>query len=405
MSSEKKYSVSGTSTSTTFNVESLHQYLAERLGFLDSVSEETNTKVKVLDDASIDGIVDYIKKRSSINIIIMAGAGISTSAGIPDFRSPGSGLYDNLQKYNLPHPQAIFELDFFHENPKPFFVLAKELYPGAFKPTKCHYFVKLLHEKGYLLRHFTQNIDTLERVAGIPESKLVEAHGTFNHGHCLECRMQYSLSWMKEKIFEDEIPICESCPGVVKPDIVFFGENLPEKFHRCAHTDFAKCDLLLILGSSLVVQPFASLIDRVPITTPRMLINREKSGERSGILSMIGMGAGLDFDSKDNTRDVYWLGDCDDGCQLLADKLGWGDELTKLVEREHKRIDEESKNDKKTDDTKKESKTEESSEDKDSKLTAEREHKHHIDGESKSDKKIDDTKKESKTEESSENKD
>ncbi|KAB0799788.1 hypothetical protein PPYR_07668 [Photinus pyralis] len=348
---------SGTSSSSTFSVESLRQYLAEKLHILDSgLSQEK--KVKVLDDVSIDGIVDYIKKRSSINIITMAGAGISTSAGIPDFRSPGSGLYSNLQKYNLPHPQAIFELDFFYDNPKPFFVLAKELYPGSFKPTKCHYFVKLLLEKGHLLRHFTQNIDTLERVAGIPEEKLVEAHGTFHRGHCLECKKEYSLSWMKEKIFEDKIPICETCPGIVKPDIVFFGENLPEKFHNCAHTDFAKCDLLLILGSSLVVQPFASLMDRVPDTTPRMLINREKAGERTGLLSLIGMGSGFEFDSPDNTRDVYWLGDCDEGCQILADKLGWGDELKKLVEKEHKRIDEESKGDKKTEDIKKESKIE-----------------------------------------------
>lgn len=106
-------------------------------------------------------------------------------------------MYDNLQKYNLPHPQAIFELDFFQENPKPFFVLAKELYPGSFKPTVCHYFIRLLHDKGLLLRHYTQNIDTLERVAGIPGEKLIEAHGTFHTGHCLECRKEYPLQWMK----------------------------------------------------------------------------------------------------------------------------------------------------------------------------------------------------------------
>lgn len=78
------------------------------------------------------------------------------AAGIPDFRSPGSGLYDNLQKYNLPYPQAIFEINFFRENPKPFFILAKELYPGIFKPTPGHYFIRLLQDKGLLLRHYTQ---------------------------------------------------------------------------------------------------------------------------------------------------------------------------------------------------------------------------------------------------------
>nr|CAD7454343.1 unnamed protein product [Timema tahoe] len=120
-----------------------------------------------------------------------------SGAGIPDFRSPGSGLYHNLEKYKLPDPQAIFEIGFFKVNPQPFFTLAKELYPGTFKPTVCHYFVRLLYEKGLLLRHYTQNIDTLERVAGIPGEKLVEAHGTFHTSHCLKCRKLYDLEWMK----------------------------------------------------------------------------------------------------------------------------------------------------------------------------------------------------------------
>ncbi|XP_018324325.1 NAD-dependent protein deacetylase sirtuin-2 isoform X2 [Agrilus planipennis] len=296
---------------------------------------------EILDDVSFDGLINHIKSKDVTKIITMAGAGISTSAGIPDFRSPGSGLYDNLQKYELPHPQAIFELDFFFDNPKPFFVLAKELYPGSFKPTPCHYFIRLLAEKGKLLRHYTQNIDTLERVAGIPDEKLVEAHGTFHTGHCVLCRKEYTQNWIKEKIFNDEIPICTACPGIVKPDIVFFGENLPDKFHHCIQKDFKQCDLLIILGSSLVVQPFASLVDRVPHTCPRLLINREKVGQTSGIMSMFGFGGGLEFDNPDNSRDIAWLGDCDEGCILLAEKLGFGEELKKLISEEHARIDHE----------------------------------------------------------------
>nr|CAI5823342.1 unnamed protein product [Callosobruchus analis] len=325
-------------------MEQLRRYLAEKLGFRDEDSSGEREKVKILDNVSLDGIVEHIKKNNCRNVITMAGAGISTSAGIPDFRSPGTGLYDNLQKYNLPHPQAIFELDFFHENPKPFFVLAKELYPGSFKPTVCHYFIKMLAEKELLLRHYTQNIDTLERVAGIPDDKIVEAHGTFYTGHCLGCHHKYTLDWMKEKIFKDEIPICQKCPGVVKPDIVFFGENLPDKFHNLIGKDFPKCDLLIVLGSSLVVQPFASLIDRVEPKVPRLLINREKAGHQTGIMSLLGMSSGMDFDSKDNTRDVFWSGDCDTGCQLLADKLGWGDELREMVKKEHALIDQKNKN-------------------------------------------------------------
>lgn len=119
------------------------------------------------------------------------------AAGIPDFRSPDTGLYSNLHKYNLPYPSAIFELDYMLENPRPFFDLVKAFYTNTYKPTPCHYFIRLLHDKGLLLRHYTQNVDTLERIAGIPAEKLVEAHGTFYTNHCTACRKEYSLEWMK----------------------------------------------------------------------------------------------------------------------------------------------------------------------------------------------------------------
>ncbi|XP_034232541.1 NAD-dependent protein deacetylase sirtuin-2 isoform X1 [Thrips palmi] len=318
-------------------IEMIRRYMADKLGFLDS---EEKSHQKVLEELTLDGVVKHIKDGKVKRIITMAGAGISTSAGIPDFRSPESGLYNNLEKYNLPHPQAVFEIDFFQENPKPFFLLAKELYPGSFKPTICHYFIKLLNEKGMLLRHYTQNIDTLERVAGVPGEVLIEAHGTFYTSHCLECRAEYELEWMKERIFSDQIPICEKCPGVVKPDIVFFGENLPDRFYSSISKDFDEADLLIVMGSSLVVQPFASLVNKVKHDCPRLLINREKAGEGDRLMALLGMGGGMDFSDK-STRDVAWLGDCDDGCQLLADKLGWGDELRKLVKEEHERIDKE----------------------------------------------------------------
>ncbi|ERL95803.1 hypothetical protein D910_01477 [Dendroctonus ponderosae] len=309
----------------------------QSLGLDDAAPESVSSTI--LNDTSLDGVVAYINNKGCKNVVTMAGAGISTSAGIPDFRSAGTGLYHNLQKYDLPCPEAIFHLSFFRKNPKPFFVLAKELFPGAFKPTACHYFIRLLHENGLLLRHYTQNIDALERVAGIPDEKLVEAHGTCYTGHCLECRKKYGLKWMKERIFKDEIPICEKCPGIVKPDIVFFGENLPAKFYNSIDVDFEKCDLLIILGSSLEVNPFASLIDMPSSLTPRLLINREKAGHRTGAMALSDIPGGLEFDRKGNTRDVAWLGDCNDGCQLLADRLGWGEELKEMVRKEHEKLD------------------------------------------------------------------
>lgn len=108
-------------------------------------------------------IAEMLRHGQCHHVIVMAGAGISTSSGIPDFRTPGTGLYDNLQKYRIPHPTAIFEMNYFLYNPKPFFCLAKELYPGRYKPNVVHYFLKLLDTKGVLLRAWTQNIDGLER--------------------------------------------------------------------------------------------------------------------------------------------------------------------------------------------------------------------------------------------------
>lgn len=235
-----------------------------------------------------------------------------------------------MQKYKLPYPTAIFEIDYFRRDPQPFFALAKELYPGNFKPTPCHFFVRLLHEKGLLLRHYSQNIDTLERIAGIPHEKLVEAHGTFYTNHCIDCQREYTMEWVKKEIFDDNVPTCTECNGVVKPDIVFFGEDLPMKFHVLPDKDFKECDLLIILGTSLEVQPFASLIGKPNKKCVRLLINRDAVGQASRFDFLFASEA-LQYGKKGNKRDVAWLGDCDDGVQKLADDVGLGVILNLLL--------------------------------------------------------------------------
>ncbi|XP_022107575.1 NAD-dependent protein deacetylase sirtuin-2-like isoform X2 [Acanthaster planci] len=321
-------------------VETLEQLMRFLRPFQQDEEEEAKPE-QLLEDISLEGVVKYMQSDKCKNIIVMTGAGISTSAGIPDFRSPGTGLYDNLEKYNLPEPMAIFDINYFRERPEPFFYLAKELYPGKFRPTPCHYFIRLLADKRLLLRNYTQNIDTLERIAGVPGDLMVEAHGTFHTGHCIgDCGKEYTQQWMKDEIFADRLPKCTDCEGLVKPDIVFFGERLPVRFSHLVMEDFPKCDLLIVMGTSLVVQPFASLIERVPATTPRLLINKEKAGE--GIPRLRGLGlftGGFDFDSQNKYRDVAYLGTCDDGCNKLAEMLGWKDELDELVTSSHKEID------------------------------------------------------------------
>jgi hypothetical protein len=105
-------------------------------------------------DRTIEELADRLKTGFYKNVAIMAGAGISVSAGIPDFRSPGSGLYSRLEEYNLPDPQSVFEIKYFKKNPEPFFKLSQQLI-GDFKPTPTHYFLKLLEDKGILHNVFT----------------------------------------------------------------------------------------------------------------------------------------------------------------------------------------------------------------------------------------------------------
>lgn len=265
---------------------------------------------------TLESIAKNIRERQYKRVVVMAGAGISTPSGIPDFRSPGSGLYDNLQQYNLPYAEAIFEISFFHHNPEPFFALAKELYPGNYQPNVTHYFVRLLHEKGLLLRMYTQNIDGLERLAGIPAKMLVEAHGTFATATCTVCRRQYEGEDLRPDVMSGTVPKCPTCTGVVKPDIVFFGEELPPHFFKYL-TDFPLADLLIIMGTSLEVEPFASLSGAVRSSVPRLLINRD----------LVGPFA---WRSR-RPHDVVQLGDVVSGVQALSDALGWTQELDALM--------------------------------------------------------------------------
>jgi len=300
--------------------------------------EKTESAFKPLSSNDIEGVAKYILDGHAKNIIVMTGAGISVSAGIPDFRSPGTGLYDNLEKYNLPYAEAVFDIDYFRENPKPFYEVVKGIYPGQFHPSKAHYFIRLLAEHGLLLRNFTQNIDTLELIAKIPQDKVIYAHGGFSKAHCVGCHKEYPTDFVREKVFSEGIVKCDKCNSCIKPDIVFFGESLPDEYFTCSKKDFPKCDLLIVMGTSLQVRPFATLINAVGDSVPRLLINMNAVGVKASFksegipLKDMMFSGGFAFYDPDNHRDAFFKGTCDDGVQKLADALGWGEELKKAFE-------------------------------------------------------------------------
>lgn len=293
----------------------------------------------------IDGVVEYIKSGSANKIALLTGAGISCGAGIPDFRSIGTGLYSNLQKYNLPKPSDVFTLTYFDEHPEPFFDLVGSLLPGNNKPTFIHYFSKLLNDKGLLVRHYTQNIDGLERIAGVPAEKLVESHGTFYTAHCRKCQHQYELEEIRADLNTGNVLKCKQtgCDGVVKPDITFFGEGMPARFRELVRKDLGECDLLIIMGTSLKVNPFASLTSYVREDVPRVLINLDKVAQYTEeIVEIDGKEckmlpqnhrALLKYDHPSNTRDVFLGGDCQETVMALSEKLGWKQEIDAMMNK------------------------------------------------------------------------
>jgi NAD-dependent deacetylase len=217
-----------------------------------------------MSDKNHEQCAQLIKDADSIGVL--TGAGISTNAGIPDFRGP-QGLYVT-KKYDA---EKIFDIGHFYSDPKPFYEFAHDFISleEKIKPTAAHRFLSTLEGKGKLKGVITQNIDALHQKAG--SKNVYEMHGSFWQSACIECGAPFSYDELKIRMKKTFVPLC-ACGSVIKPDIVFFGENV--KYYHEAMSLAQESDLFLVIGSSCVVFPAA----RVPTLAPGkiILINKGK---------------------------------------------------------------------------------------------------------------------------------
>jgi NAD-dependent SIR2 family protein deacetylase len=226
--------------------------------------------------------------RTSKNILVVLGAGVSTSAGLPDFRTKATGLYSaiangKLGKDALP-AELLFHGETFDQDPVPFYEFAtKTFLPLAeqAKPTLTHQFVSLLanhHDK--LLRCYTQNVDGLEKIAGLEEKDLVLCHGTMRAARCMKCKQKvtHPYWWQAKSVANKGVPECEQagCNGDLKPEMIFFGDQVSGKVDLFVQRDVKKCDLVVVIGTSLSVQPVSEILASVPDEVPKVWINRLK---------------------------------------------------------------------------------------------------------------------------------
>lgn len=281
---------------------------------LQSLADTPMKRDKLPEFSTLEDAIELFRTKK--NILVLTGAGVSVSCGIPDFRSK-DGIYARVRSEypNLPDPTAMFDISYFHREPEAFYSFAKDIFPGQFTPSISHRFIKTLESSGKLLRNYTQNIDTLEHQTGI--TKVVECHGSFSKATCLNCKTKFDGDIIKEEVMNMKVARCKKCiHGIIKPDIVFFGENLSPDFHRQMAVDKHDVDLVVVIGSSLKVRPVSLIPHSVDQKVPQILINRET-------LSSF-------------YPDIELLGNCDDIIREIC--LALGGDFEKMVEDYDKEV-------------------------------------------------------------------
>jgi len=231
---------------------------------------------------------------SSKNTVALTGAGISTESGIPDYRSPGTGLWEKMD-------QSVVSLDGFRRAPHRYYDYALELYPvrRSAKPNPAHLMLAELERSGLLKGVITQNVDGLHQDAGSEE--VHELHGSLRQAVCLGCSVLEPMESVMERVVSGENPpLCKECGGVLKPNAVFFGELLPHVPWQSSIELARGAELFITIGSSLQVSPANTLPDvalrggaglvilnltPTPFDGDARLVVREKIGEFSSAVT------------------------------------------------------------------------------------------------------------------------
>jgi NAD-dependent deacetylase len=191
--------------------------------------------------------------RASESTVALTGAGISVPSGIPDFRTPGEGLWEKVD------PMEVAHIDAFRADPARFWSFYRPRLQslGGIEPNDAHRALVQLEQRGMLDAVITQNIDMLHVKAG--SERVIEVHGSIRTATCQECRTEFDIEEVDE-LFDDEgVAVCSRCHGPVKPDVVLFGELLPVEAMAEAESLASRADLMLCVGSSLEVYPVAGL--------------------------------------------------------------------------------------------------------------------------------------------------
>jgi len=214
--------------------------------------------------------------RESHAILVFTGAGMSTESGIPDFRSPG-GLWDRYDPSDFYYQKIISD----EKSREKYWIMSREAY-GVMKdaePNRGHLAIKRLEDKGKLLAIVTQNIDGLHHKAGNSSEKIVEIHGTSRTVSCLSCGKKYDRGDIESRLESGvKVPYCDDCEGILKPDTISFGQAMPQDKMAESIRFAAGCDLCMVLGSSLVVYPAASVpVHASDSGAPLMIINRDET--------------------------------------------------------------------------------------------------------------------------------